>query len=182
MTKKRNVMSRRDFLRMSMIGAGTLAGSRLISACSPKPVSPTGVTTQPATATSVPTDVPVASLTPADIIKIYPAAPSKVVRTHHSGVWADKTLVPDVLRQMLDVSITKLTGVEDARAAWAALFKPGERIAIKVNAFSNSIIWTHAALVMEVTKCLQEAGIAAEQITIYDYRTSELTRAGFYGQ
>jgi Domain of unknown function (DUF362) len=32
---------------------------------------------------------------------------------------------------------------------------------------------------MEVTKSLQDAGMKAEDITIYDYRTVELTRAGF---
>jgi hypothetical protein len=80
---------------------------------------------------------------------------------------------------MLDVSITKLTGLNDARAAWAALFKPGERIAIKVNTFSNSLIWTHVPLVTEVTNSLLEAGIPAEQITIFDYRTSELMVAGY---
>ena len=105
--------------------------------------------------------------------------PSKVIQTHHSGVWSDKTLVPGALRKMLDVSITKLTGLNDARAAWAALFKPGERIAIKVNTFSNSLIWTHVPLVTEVTNSLLEAGIPAEQITIFDYRTSELMVAGY---
>jgi hypothetical protein len=105
-----------------------------------------------------------------------------VVQTHHSGAWADaehKTLVPEVLRQMLDASITKLTGLADAKAAWNALFKKGEKIAIKVNAFMNSIIWTHVPLVTEVTKSLVEAGMTPEDITIFDYRSLELTTAGF---
>ena len=80
---------------------------------------------------------------------------------------------------MLDASITKLTGLNDARAAWSALFKPGERIAIKVNTFSNSLIWTHAPLVLAVTDSLQAAGIPAEGITIYDYTSTELSTAGY---
>lgn len=80
---------------------------------------------------------------------------------------------------MLDASMTELTGLDDATAAWAALFDPSERIAIKVNAFRNSIIWTHVPLVMAVTECLQEIGVPAEQIVIFDYHTSELETAGF---
>ncbi len=114
-----------------------------------------------------------------EIVKFFPSVPSRVVQTHHSGVWSDKTLVPGALDQMLDASITRLTGLADARTAWAALFKPGERILIKVNTFSNSLIWTHVPLVLAVTDSLQAAGIPAEQITIYDYRTSELSTAGY---
>lgn len=112
-------------------------------------------------------------------MKFFPIAPSTVVQTHHAGAWSEKTLVPGALRQMLDASITKLTGLNSTRDAWAALFKPGERIAIKVNTFRNSLIWTHAPLVLEVTNSLQDAGIPAEQITIFDYQTAELTTAGY---
>jgi hypothetical protein len=105
---------------------------------------------------------------PTDIIKFYPNAPSKVVQTHHAGVWSGDALSPEALTQMLDASITNLTGLNDANEAWAALFKPNEKIAIKVNVFSNSTIWTHQPLVSAVTAKLQAAGIPAEQIFIYD--------------
>ncbi|MCP4594343.1 MAG: DUF362 domain-containing protein [bacterium] len=80
---------------------------------------------------------------------------------------------------MLDATITQLTGLDDVTAAWAALFSPSERVAIKVNAFRNSLIWTHVPLVMAVTERLQEAGVPAEQIVIFDYYTSELETAGY---
>jgi len=101
------------------------------------------------------------------------------VRTRHTGVWDGETLVPAVLRQMLDASITKLTGLNDAREAWAALFAPDERVAIKVNVFRNSLIWTHIPLVIAVTECLQEAGVPAEQIFIFDYYTREFEDASY---
>ena len=69
---------------------------------------------------------------------------------------------------MLDASITKLTGLNDAKEAWAALFKPTEKVAIKVNTFSNSIIWTHVLLTKAVVASLQDAGLPPEQIFIYD--------------
>ena len=199
MTTYRSRLSRRDFVRLTAIGLGGLAGGRLLSACgpaanpatpttpasstapAPSPTIPASPTTAAATstATAASTATAVVKIPPPEIVKFFPTILSKVIQTHHSGVWSNKTLVPGALRQMLDASITKLTGLNDARSAWAALFRPGEKIAIKVNAFSNSIIWTHVPLVLEVTKSLQEAGIPAENITIYDYRTIELTSAGF---
>lgn len=184
MTTKPSPLSRRDFLRLSAIGLGTLAGSRLLSACSPLSASATAIPSLAAagtaTATTQPASAVVAGSSLPEIMKFFPAVPSRVLQTHHSGAWSSgKSLVPGALRQMLDASITRLTGLNDARQAWATLFKPGERIAIKVNTFSNSLIWTHVPLVLEVTNSLQEAGIPAEQITIFDYRTSELSTAGF---
>ncbi len=148
-------ISRRDFLKVA--AAGLLVG------CNPaqQPDS-----TLPLAAT--PTDSP-------STIKV----PGKVVRTRHPGVWNGETLVPEAIRQMLDVSITKLTGVESANNAWAALFNPNERIAIKVNVIRTSDYWTHIPLVMAVTECLQEVGVPPEQIVIFDRATTELEDAGY---
>jgi hypothetical protein len=195
MTHKQSSLSRRDFLRLSAVSLGTLAGGRLLSACGQAPTPGAMATPSPAaTETAAATALPSATATQAatatasitasrsslpEIMKFFPTVPSKVIHTHHSGVWSDKTLVPGALRQMLDASITKLTGLNDAREGWAALFKPGERIAIKVNTFRNSRIWTHSPLVLEVTNSLQAAGIPAEQITIFDYQSSELETAGY---
>jgi hypothetical protein len=113
---------------------------------------------------------------------------SKVVHTHHAGMWkgtprggaGDNALLnPQALRQMLDASITQLTGLNDARDAWVALFKPEERVAIKVNPVFSSDFWTHVPLVMAVTDCLQEAGVPPEQIVIYDETTEDLRNAGY---
>jgi hypothetical protein len=104
-----------------------------------------------------------------DVVKFYPDVPSQVVHTHHAGAWQGDQLSAEALREMLDASITQLTGLEDAGAAWAALFKPTEKVAIKVNAFQNSIIWTHVPLVDAVVASLQDAGLPAEQIFIYDH-------------
>lgn len=184
-------VSRREFIKLAAM-AGLLAG------CSPRQPATVTEVTEPASApaltntpppaptrTPMPTSTPLLTPTPAvairrpEVIKMYPDVPSKVVHTHHKGVWDGETLVPGAMRQMLDASITGLTGLNDARAAWAALFAPDERVAIKVNVFRNSLIWTHIPLVMAVTECLQEAGVPAEQIFIFDYYTREFEDAGY---
>ncbi len=192
---KKNV-SRRDFLKIAALGllagcAPTQAPSTMTDATSTTAATIVPTDTPPSvptnTVTPAPTRVPTATPTPLptvtvrkpDLIKFYPDKPSTVVHTHHAGVWSGDELVPNAVRQMLDASITRLTGLNDAREAWRALFDPGERIAIKVNAFRNSLIWTHVPLVMAVTDSLQEAGIPAENIFIFDFYTSELKEAGF---
>jgi hypothetical protein len=139
------------------------------------PVLPTS-TTKPVI-TIIPT--PAGGLRRPDVIKFYPGVPSQLVRVHHTGAWDGDKLVPDALRQMLDAGITHLTGINDARQAWAALFSPTESIAIKVNTILSSSYWTPVPLVMAVTQSLQDAGIPAEQIVIYDRDPSELGNAGF---
>ena len=102
---------------------------------------------------------------------------AQLVRARHAQLWQGEDLNPEALRQMLDASIARLTGIQDANAAWKSLFKPTERIAIKVNSISNGV--THVAPVLVVTQCLQDAGVPAEQITIYDRFSQELTQAGY---
>jgi uncharacterized protein (DUF362 family) len=161
-------ISRRDFLKVVTVtgAAGLLAGCR------------------PA---SLPTAV-ASTLRHPEIIKFYPDAPSKVVQTRHAGVWkgtprggaGDNALLnPQALRQMLDASITELTGLDDASAAWAALFAPNERIGVKVNTIEGSEVWTHVPLAMAVAESLQSAGVPAEQIIIFDRRRDELVNAGY---
>jgi uncharacterized protein (DUF362 family) len=113
-----------------------------------------------------------------DIIRFYPEGKSKVVQTYHAGAWTGEpqALNGGVLRRMLDISITELTGLDKAPEAWAALFKPKERIAIKVNTLFPRDS-THASLVAQVTESLREARIPAEQIIIFD--RSGLEQAGY---
>ncbi len=179
-------MSRRNFIMLA--AAGLLAG------CSPQP-QPTATSAPPTTATSAPTAVPDDTLAPTDAPTSEPTAEpaptspptaepppdplGRVVQVHHAGVWDGDNLVEDAIRQMLDASIAQLTGQNDAGQAWASLFAPQERIAIKVNVLSGSSFWTHAPLVMAITERLQEAGVPAEQIVIFDYNSRELPNAGY---
>ncbi len=149
------------------------------------PQTVTAPTDTAAPAQPTPAPKPTITLAPGgirrpEVIKFYPDAPSQLVRVHNAGVrTSGNQLVPEVLRQMLDAGITRLTGVNDARQAWAALFAPNERIAIKVNTIMSSSYWTPVPLVMAVAQSLQDAGIPAGQIMIFDRDASELKNAGF---
>ena len=120
--------------------------------------------------------MPIAEVRRPAVIRFYPDVPSKVVHAHHASVWDGEELVPEALRQMLNASITELTGLTEAAKAWTALFAPDERVAIKVNAGWSGI---HVPLVMAVTDRLQEAGIPPKQIVIFEDHTARLEIAGF---
>jgi hypothetical protein len=113
------------------------------------------------------------------VIRFFPDQKSQVVRARSVDVWAGDALDPAVVAGMVERAVMTLTGQPDPKSAWLALFEPGEKIAIKVNAFRNSLIWTHPVLVQAVTDGLQAAGIPGEDITIFDFWTSELETAGF---
>lgn len=180
-------ISRREFIIQLAALAGLLAACGPSDATqSPTPTSapaPPTPTMPPLTAapTAGPTAIPTVRPIPPrpEVIKFYPDAPSKIVHARHAGVWSGDELVPGAIRQMLDASITKLTGLNDAPAAWAALFRPTERIAIKVSTINTSDFFTHVPLVLVVAECLQEAGVPAEQIVIFDRNDRELKRAGY---
>jgi len=185
-------ITRREFISLA-----TMTGLALgIGGCSPAQQTAADPTSAPTATLNVATSAPTAEPTseptaePASEPTAEPAPTSpstaepppdplgRVVQVH-AGVWDGDNLIEDALYQMLDASITQLTGQNDAGQAWASLFAPQERIAIKVNVLSISSFWTHAPLVMAITERLQEAGVPAEQIVIFDYNSGELPNAGY---
>ncbi len=95
----------------------------------------------------------------------------------HNGVWSGDQIVENAVLQMLDAAIVQLTGLNDALAAWRVLFDPGETIGIKVNTISRYT--TTPTVTYTVARRLQEAGIPAEQIVVFDRTDRELIDRGF---
>jgi hypothetical protein len=192
-----NIMQKLSRRKLLKISGATAAGVLLnTTGCAPSPTAQPAKENTPVVATEAPTEAPPAdpnatlapiatpTITPKtyrrpEIIQFHPTVKSRVVRASNKDVWQSDKLSPEVVRKLVDTSIVNLTGKADAKSAWLALFDPGEKIVIKVNAFRNSTIWTHPELVKAVTDGLQEAGIPGEQITIFDYYDDELKTAGF---
>jgi uncharacterized protein (DUF362 family) len=82
----------------------------------------------------------------------------------------------ELLAKLLDAAVQKVTGVADAAAAWRQLFKPTDRVGIKVNTLGLS---TEPAVVDVIVAGLRQAGVSAERIIIWDRFDTELARAGF---
>jgi hypothetical protein len=143
--------------------------------------TPTAVPATP-TPTAVP---PLPTATPlivtpsrADLLAHFPqTAQSAVAVVQHGGVWSGNDILTNVVLEMLDAAITRLTGMNDALAAWQVLFDPGEVVGLKVNTISRYTTTTQVAYA--VAQRLQEAGIPAEQIVIFDRSRRELQDRGF---
>jgi hypothetical protein len=170
-------LTRREFLKLGGTAATVAAAAGLITGCNRSSRS---------------TPIPDSAIRRPDLVRFWPEVPSKVVQVHHPGVWTctpqgvmedNDLLVPEALRQMLDAAIVRLTGLGDAREAWAALFGPDERVAIKVNTYGcgrgSTEVWTYVPLAMTVAQALQDAGVPAEQIVIFDRLDTELKGAGY---
>jgi hypothetical protein len=79
---------------------------------------------------------------------------------------------------MLDDGLRTLTGAGDAMAVWHALFEPGERVLLKVNCIAYGGP-TQPGVTYAVAQRLQEAGVRAEDILIFDRTDHELKSAGY---
>ncbi|HVP13657.1 MAG TPA: DUF362 domain-containing protein [Phycisphaerae bacterium] len=82
----------------------------------------------------------------------------------------------ELLRKMLDAAVQKVTGDADAASAWRKLFKPDDRVGIKVNALG---LPTQPVVVEAIVAGLILAGVAPRNVIIWDRFDTELTAAGF---
>jgi hypothetical protein len=201
-------LSRRAFLKLSAGGlaalaGGALTGCNLISpdpapAYEPVPTAELRLTSPPPptwTPTSLPptyTPVPAASVNPpestaeptptldrAALMAHWPEiAASRVILVRHGDVWDGDVPNPSVVLQMLDAGLSTLTGVSDALAVWRKLFDADERVLLKVNCISYGGP-TQPAVTYAVAQRLQDAGLAAENILIFDRTDHELESAGY---
>jgi len=146
-------------------------------------VTPLPPTYSPVPAT--PTNPPLPSATPvplpsrAAVMAHWPATDvSRVVVVRHSGVWMGSEPDLAIVLQMLDDGLRTLSGVGDALAVWRLLFDKGEKVLLKVNCIAyggpTQPVVTHG-----VAQRLQESGLRAENILIFDRTDNELAAAGY---
>jgi hypothetical protein len=105
-------------------------------------------------------------------------AASRVVLARHSGVWDGDAPNPAIVLQMLDAGLSALTGISDALTIWRALFDADERVLLKVNCISYGSP-TQPAVAYAVAQRLQDAGLVAENLLIFDRTDHELEGAGY---
>lgn len=152
--------SRRRFLQIAA-GAGLgLAG------CQARPTDPS------ATAQDAPRELTEGAPPPVpDRRVVFVRDPSAVADT---GVDADKVAA------MLDRAMAALTPADDAPAAWRALFRPSDVVAVKVNCLAGPALSSHPELAAAAARSLTEhARVPAGNIIVYDRDSGELQAVGF---
>jgi uncharacterized protein (DUF362 family) len=144
------------------------------------PLPPT-YTPVPATATSPPLPTATAAPVPdrAALTARWPSTEtSRVVVVRHGGVWVDNTPDLTIVLQMLDDGLRTLTGTGDVLGVWQRLFDPEERVLLKVNCIAYGGP-TQPAVTYAAAQRLQDAGLRAENILVFDRTDHELEAAGY---
>ncbi len=105
--------------------------------------------------------------------------PAKVVQVNHAACITDNKISYEASYQMLEKGMLELTGAKSLKEAWLKFVNPKDRIGLKVNPVAGPTLSTSVEVTMAIVKQLKDAGIAAENILIWDRREQQLAEAGF---
>ena len=83
------------------------------------------------------------------------------------------------LEKLLDRAMQSFFDSDTPVEAWRQLVKPGEVVGLKVNCLAGRGASSSVLLVEAICERLQQAGIAAENIIVWDRLNSDLESAGF---
>jgi uncharacterized protein (DUF362 family) len=108
-----------------------------------------------------------------------PAGAKVVVAKRKTAADAGGKVNPNEVADLLGKSIVAVTGKSDQRAAWKSLFGKKDVVGIKVNCLAGYGLSSHPELVSAIVGGLAEAGVAKENIIIWDRAGHELSAAGF---
>ena len=75
--------------------------------------------------------------------------------------------------------MTTLTGAADSKAAWSALFQPGDVVGIKVNPVGSPRVISSPEALNEIINGLKLAGVKTNDIVVYDRYRAQFFKAGF---
>jgi len=115
-------------------------------------------------------------------LQTLPALPqdgkSRVVIARNPSVTKGGEVVEEVVAQMVDAGVTKLTGEASAEAAWRKLFSSDEVIGIKPNGLGGPMLSTATALIHTCVERLRGIGVKTENLVIWDQDPGKLIACG----
>jgi uncharacterized protein (DUF362 family) len=108
-------------------------------------------------------------------------AKSRVVIAHDAKLrGAGSTVDSRRILSLLDRSMQALFDRDHALETWQKLVRPGETVGLKVNALGGRGFSSNLHLVEAICERLQEAGVKAKDIVVWDRDSEELERSGFH--
>ncbi|MGD0681291.1 MAG: DUF362 domain-containing protein [Terracidiphilus sp.] len=147
--------SRRDFLKQSLSGAAFLCVSGAME--------------------------PTASAEPAAPEPVAAGEKSRVVVAHDALLrGTGSTVDSQRMLALVDRAVQALFDRDHPVEAWRKLVRPGDTVGLKVNTLGGRGISTNVQLVSAICERLQEAGVRAWDIVVWDRDSEEMERAGFH--
>jgi hypothetical protein len=103
----------------------------------------------------------------------------RVTQITSPGVMTDAG--PDAARVLAMVrrGLLEVTGQTTVPAAWGQFLKPTDIVGLKINPLGAPLLSTHRALVLAIAQTLQEAGVPADQVVIWDRGQADLSKDGW---
>ena len=95
---------------------------------------------------------------------------------HGAGATVDSNRI----LSLLDRTMQGLFNLDHPVEPWRELVRPGDKVALKVNALGGRGLSTNVALVEAICERLQEAGIKGSDVVVWDRDTDELEHVGFH--
>jgi len=105
--------------------------------------------------------------------------PGTVVEVMDKKVFTGKTPDEKKVRRMVLQGMLKLTGKKKIEEAWKLFAGPDDVVGIKINPAGGKIISNQPALVREIIRGLEAAGVKKENIIIWDRFQMMMGDAGF---
>jgi uncharacterized protein (DUF362 family) len=106
--------------------------------------------------------------------------PGRVVEVTHAGSVADRRISQPAVRAMVEEGLKALTGAATAEDGWARFVAPSDVVALKVNPSSAPPTITSIALLREVIRALNAAGVPNKRIVVYDRNSNQLEVNGYH--
>lgn len=108
-------------------------------------------------------------------------AKSRVVIAHDATLRGVGTTVDSRrMLSLLDRAMQALLDCDNPSETWTKLVRPGEMVGLKVNALGGRGLSTNLQLIEAICERLQEAGIKATDIVVWDRDSSEMEHVGFH--
>jgi uncharacterized protein (DUF362 family) len=103
----------------------------------------------------------------------------RVVSVEHPGSITSGAYQAGPVADMFRRGMPELTGAPDPKAAWTALFEPGDVVGIKVNPVGMPHVISAPEVLREIIAGLRLAGVKANDIVVYDRYRAQFFKAGF---
>jgi hypothetical protein len=104
----------------------------------------------------------------------------RVVRARRTDAVDDTDRVDaGVVKAMVDQAVAKLTGKGTAAEAWKALFGPQDVVTVKLNCLFGPGACSHREVTEAVVAGMLTAGVAAQNILVWDRATGDLVKCGY---
>lgn len=104
---------------------------------------------------------------------------SRIISVRSPGIMKDLRPDPNVVENMVNEGLKKLTGKDDITAAWSQFISKNDVVGIKVNPIGKKTLSSNPEVVNSIIKGIQGVGVKANNIIVWDRYDEHMGWAGY---